>query len=118
MAFALAAALAGLSGALYAHHLHVINPMLFSLHYLLLMFVMMFVGGKGTLGGPVLGAAIFTFVPEWLPTTDEVDLVILGAILLIAILFMPRGVYPALVSGWDRLTRMSSSTKKAEIADK
>ena len=76
------------------------------------MFVMMFVGGIGTLGGPVLGALIFTFVPEWLPTTSEVDLVIFGAILLIVILFMPRGVYPALVSGWNRLTYRLSRAKK------
>jgi branched-chain amino acid transport system permease protein len=118
MAFALATAIAGLSGALYAHYLQHVSPALFELPYMVMLLVILFVGGVGTMGGPVLGAFIFTFVPEWLPTSDEVDLFIFGAILLIFILFMPRGIYPSLRSLGENLAHRLLRFRKAEIVDK
>ena len=118
MAFALAAAIAGLSGALYTHYLHYVSPALFGIYYILILLVTLFVGGVGTMGGPVLGAFIFTFVPELLPTSEEVDLFIFGAILVIFILFMPRGVYPALRSLGENLAQKLSRSRKAEIVNK
>lgn len=104
LGFTLATALAGLSGSLYAHHLTVVNPLLFSLYYMFIMLVMVIVGGSGTLGGPVLGAVIFVWVPPLMPVAKEYRLLIFGAILFAFVLFMPRGVYPGLISLWDRFT--------------
>ncbi|MCK4790440.1 MAG: branched-chain amino acid ABC transporter permease [Desulfobacteraceae bacterium] len=118
MAFVLATAIAGLSGALYAHYLHHVSPALFELPYMVMLLVILFVGGVGTMGGPVLGAFIFTFVPELLPTSDEVDLFIFGAMLLIFILFMPRGIYPPLRSLGKNFIRRLSRSRKTEIVNK
>lgn len=118
MTFGLAAAIAGLSGALYAHYLHYVSPMLFGIFYLFKLLVMLFVGGVGTMGGPVLGAVIFTLVPEMFPTSEEVDFLIFGIILLITIVFMPQGIYPALRSLGKIFTQRFSRARKAEIVDK
>jgi len=112
MAFVLATAIAGLCGALYAHYLHYVYPMLFGMSYMFMLLVMLFTGGVGTMGGPMVGAFIFTFVPEWLPTSDEVDNLIFGVILLTFIIFMPQGVYPALRSLAKNLTQRLSIPKK------
>jgi branched-chain amino acid transport system permease protein len=102
-AFTLAAAAAGLAGAAYGHHLGFVNPMLLGLDYTFAMLISVIVGGIGTLAGPVIGAVIYIWVSELLHATMEFRLMIFGAILLLAILFMPNGVYPFLITFWNRL---------------
>ena len=118
MTFALSSAIAGLSGALFAHYLRFISPQLFELSYMIKFAVILFVGGSGTYGGPVLGAFIFVLLPELLPTSQEYDLVGIGIILLLFILFMPKGVYPSLVSlGKKLIYRLSEyKTSGSEIS--
>lgn len=102
-AFTIAAALAALAGCLYAHYLTVVNPYLFSMYYMTAMIIMVFVGGKGTLGGPVVGALIFAFGFNLLPTTKQIDLVIFGVVLLAIIVLLPKGLYPYVKSVLSRL---------------
>jgi branched-chain amino acid transport system permease protein len=58
---------------------------------------MVILGGKGTLLGPALGAALFTFLPELLREAAELRMVIFAAILIAATLYMPRGIVLPLV---------------------
>jgi len=58
---------------------------------------MVILGGKGTLVGPVLGAVIFTFLPELLRDAGHYRMVIFATILIVATLFMPRGIIFPLV---------------------
>ena len=74
--------------------------------YVFIMFIMLIVGGKGTIPGPIIGAAIFVLVPEWLRMAEEFRPILLGITFLVVILFMPRGVYPALLSLWNRVFDM------------
>jgi len=67
--------------------------------------VILFMGGVGTFGGPVLGALIYKFLPEIFHTfgtagraKEEIDYLIFGAMLVLVIVFMPQGVYPRLRS--------------------
>ena len=112
--FAMAGALASLAGCLYAHYLTVVNPYLFSMYYLTAMIVMVFVGGKGTLGGPIIGALIFTFGLNLLPTTKQIDLVIFGATLLAIIVLVPGGAYPYLKSLFTRLVVQSKPQGRSD----
>ena len=108
--FAFAAALAGVAGSLYAYYLGVVNPMLFSMKYMLMMLIMVILGGTGTIGGPILGAFIYTFLLSLLPVTTQISYVILGVIVLSCIVFMPCGVYPKLqsvISRWLENRRMT-----------
>jgi branched-chain amino acid transport system permease protein len=98
--FTFATALAGLAGATWVHHLRVINPTMLSLHYMQMMLIMVLVGGTGTLGGPVLGAFVFTFILEHLQFSLQLKYLLFGIILVVSILFMPRGLYPRITSLW------------------
>ena len=104
MAFTLATALAGLSGSLYAFYMKSITPALFGLDYMLMMLIMVIIGGTGTIGGPILGAAIYVFGLNLLPVDKEIALVIFGAIVLACIILLPRGIYPYLKALVARLT--------------
>lgn len=113
LAFALSTALAGLAGALYAHYRHFMCPDLLGLPYMFMMLIMVIVGGVGTLGGPVLGAVIFVFGSEWLRVAGEFRFIIFGVILLLCVIFMPQGVYPSLVSLWNRFIVWRGGAEKA-----
>jgi branched-chain amino acid transport system permease protein len=103
LAFALGTALAGLAGCAYAHFIRLITPGLLSMDYVFIMYIMLIVGGKATIPGPIIGAAIFVLLPEWLRMAEEFRPILLGIIFLTVILFMPRGVYPGLLSLWNRV---------------
>ena len=97
IAFVAGAAMAGAAGSLYGHYVGFVSPDLFNFSYLTIMLIMVILGGKGTLLGPVLGAVIFTFLPELLREASSYRMVIFSVILIVAALFMPRGVIFPLV---------------------
>jgi branched-chain amino acid transport system permease protein len=61
-------------------------------YYITTIFAMVIIGGRGTLLGPVLGAILFTAVPEYLRAAKTMRLVIFGLIMLLSIIFMPQGL--------------------------
>lgn len=97
IAFVTGAALAGAAGALYGHYVGFVSPDLFNFSYITIMLIMVILGGKGTLIGPVLGAVIFTFLPELLRDAAHYRMVIFATILVVATMFMPRGIIFPLV---------------------
>ena len=97
IAFVVGAALAGAAGSLYAHYVGFVSPDLFNFSYVTIMLIMVILGGKGTLAGPALGAVIFTFLPELLREASHWRMIIFATILIVATLFMPRGIVFPLV---------------------
>jgi branched-chain amino acid transport system permease protein len=102
LGFGIACGLAGLSGALYVHSMAVVNPMLFHFRYMIIILIAVLVGGMGTQEGPVFGAIIYVLLSELLRFGEAFRYVIMGIILLVFIIFMPRGLYPSLLSVWGR----------------
>jgi branched-chain amino acid transport system permease protein len=92
-----AAAIAGASGALYAHTVRIIDPDVFLFMFTLMMVIMVIVGGKGTLAGPVVGGLIFGLLPELLRgrLQPEVQWMLYGALMILILVFLPRGIVPA-----------------------
>jgi branched-chain amino acid transport system permease protein len=95
-AFVLAGVLAALAGVVYAHFTAQVSPQSLSLYYMFWLLVMVVVGGGGTICGPILGACIFVFVPEWLEAAQEYRIVVFGLLLLLTIVFFPKGLYPTI----------------------
>lgn len=91
-AFCTGAALASIAGVIIAHYTTVVCPTEFSFYYTINLLFMIFIGGSGTLGGVVIGAVIFTIIPEVLRMTPEFRLVLYGIILIIIIINMPEGL--------------------------
>ena len=92
-AFTLGGALAGFSGALYAHHYSFIEAHYFSA--LLSIFVLLYVliGGTQTAWGPLIGASFFTLIPELLRVGDtEWRYVIFGVLIVFMMIFRPEGI--------------------------
>jgi branched-chain amino acid transport system permease protein len=60
-------------------------------------------GGSGTLSGPIVGAVSVTFLPELLRFADSFRLITYGLILVVATIFLPKGLVPLMVTLWRRL---------------
>ena len=103
-AFVGSALLAGLSGALFAHYMGFINPTPFAADTSLNAILAVILGGSGTLAGPVVGAAIVTFLPEYLRIAETYRMIVYGLILVLATIFMPRGIVPIVAAAWRRVT--------------
>ena len=95
--FAVAAAAAGFAGALFAHYLRVAGPSTLEVALSFQVVIWGIFGGVATIYGPV--AAVFLLYPltEWLgsiPGVGELRLLIFAVIVLLVLLFMPRGLAP------------------------
>ena len=107
----LGAAMIGLAGALYAHSEGFISPSTFAFgHVDVRVIVMVAFGGIGSLLGPVVGAAAFTILDEWLVSFNEYRLIIYGAAIIVLFLVLPRGVVPTVQSLTKRRRRPSRTT--------
>ena len=105
VAMIVACALAGIAGSYYGHYTMFLSPEVFSFYNTVTMVVMVVGGGQATVAGPALGALVFTFVPELLRMASFYRMLLYGVILLLVVMFMPRGILPML----ERLRRGSGS---------
>ncbi|MHC8945608.1 branched-chain amino acid ABC transporter permease [Advenella incenata] len=105
----ISAAIAGAAGGLYAHTVRIIDPDVFLFIYTITMVIMVIVGGKGTLAGPVVGGLIFGLLPEVLRgvVAPEVQWILYGALMILILLFLPRGIVPAFHNLLQRPRRRS-----------
>jgi branched-chain amino acid transport system permease protein len=96
--FVLSAIYASMAGSLYAHFVTFISPSSFSLMFSILLLMMVVVGGAGTIWGALLGATVLTLLPEYLRGLEDFEVLAYGAILMIVLLYMPRGILEGLRS--------------------
>ena len=100
--FVYAAVLAGISGWLYAHLQHAVNPTPFGLKYGIDYLLMVVVGGAAHVWGALLGAGLITvlsnFLQEWLPgllgTGGNFEAIVFGIALVIFLQFANEGLWP------------------------
>ena len=99
----ISAAMAGAAGGLYSHYVRIVDPDVFLFIYTVTMVIMVIVGGKGTLWGPVVGGLLFGILPEFLREVarPEVQWMIYGVAMIIIVFFLPQGIVPA-VGAWLR----------------
>ncbi|MEM5582416.1 MULTISPECIES: branched-chain amino acid ABC transporter permease [unclassified Roseibium] len=96
--FTAGAAIAGLAGALFANWGEIVTPNLFSLGQSAEIIIWCIVGGLGTRFGPILGAAGLAYLKFLLGQQSMIDnTLIMGLILVLFVLFLPRGAVPTLV---------------------
>jgi branched-chain amino acid transport system permease protein len=96
MAFVIGALLAGLAGGMYAHLNFLITPGEFGFAAAVNLLIYNIVGGTRAWYGPLLGAVLLTALPEVLRalgvTAGPIRLFVNGLILLLVILFLPKGL--------------------------
>jgi branched-chain amino acid transport system permease protein len=94
LAFALSAYIAGVAGALQIHHIGYLTPELYGVDNSFWPITFVMLGGLGTLAGPVVGTVVLTIIWEGLKATGMTfgRYVIIGIILILTIIFLPRGL--------------------------
>lgn len=92
LAFAIGGVYAGVAGVLFASLVQFIDPAPFDVQISILMFLMVILGGPGYLLGPVLGAAVGVFAPEWLRFTEGWYLLLFGAVIVALMVWLPGGL--------------------------
>jgi len=104
LAFVISSFFAGIAGACFAHYMTHMSPMEFSLHLAVDCIVWAVVGGMGSIFGPVVGAAVLTFIPQFFKFAAEYESGLSAVIFMIIILFLPGGLVslPQVISGWIR----------------
>jgi branched-chain amino acid transport system permease protein len=94
LAFAVGAALAGTSGAIFASQVSSIYPHSFNLLISINVLSLIIVGGIGSLPGVVVGSLFLVGLPEVLSELQEYRLLFYGAALVVMMLARPEGLWP------------------------
>jgi branched-chain amino acid transport system permease protein len=96
----ISAAVAGLGGALYAHYQLQVGPDLFAIVLSINIIIMVYVGGLGSIYGPVGGAIMLSVLTESLRAFSEYRLWVYTLVLIFILFFMPQGLIAPL---WQRI---------------
>jgi branched-chain amino acid transport system permease protein len=98
LAAVISAGIAGAAGSLYAHYIRIIDPEVFAFINTVTMVIMVISGGKGSLAGPIVGGLIFGLMPVFLRPilTPEAQWIAYGAVLIVILFLLPRGIVPSL----------------------
>jgi branched-chain amino acid transport system permease protein len=117
-AFMLSGALTAMIGAVWFYYINQVEPQTgFDPLFDLTVVLMAFIGGYGSIAGPVLGALIIEPGTLWLNTQPQfsggyLSEILLGAIFLLVVLFMPRGIIP---TGGEWITRLRTRGRPAVV---
>jgi len=101
--FVLSAVYASIAGSVYAHYTRIIEPNTFMLQFSALVALMAIIGGRSSPWGAFLGAGLIVSIRqllrEFMPLiiggpTGSYELIAYGVILVVALLFLPQGLFP------------------------
>lgn len=111
LAFVIGAAIAGIAGALNAHYTFTIGPNNYGFENAVDILTMAVFGGTGNLIGPMIGSTILSLLPEILRQFKDFRLAANGLILILVVLYLPKGIWdPRRIRAfWQR--RHSASKK-------
>ena len=111
-AFVIAAAFAGVAGALFAFSKGSVAPDALSVTKSVDGLVMVLLGGIQTLAGPVVGSAAFTWLHDTVARNTDYWRAMMGGIMLVLVLLFPQGI-----AGFaQQLQALLASNKKAQVA--
>jgi branched-chain amino acid transport system permease protein len=104
LAFVIGAVIAGVAGVLNAHFTFTIGPGNYGFDHAVEILTMAVFGGTSNLIGPTLGATILTLLPEVLREFNAYRTVLNGLILVLVILYLPKGIWdPRRIRGfWQK----------------
>jgi len=85
---------AGLAGSLFAHEIGFISPDDFSLLQSIEVLAAVILGGMGNIVGAIIGGILLFVAPEKLRFVGDYRLLIYGGLLVILLIYRPRGLFP------------------------
>ena len=93
LAFILGAVIAGIAGGLNAHYTFTIGPGNYAFENAVDILTMAVFGGTSNLIGPILGSTTLTLLPEVMRSMKDFRLAANGLILILVILYLPKGIW-------------------------
>lgn len=118
LSFVIAAVFAGIAGTVYAYFISFVSPDAFTLTDGIEMLFMIVVGGLGSVPGSIIGATVVALLPEILRPLYEYRLIAYSVIMILILIFAPKGIYGLLESGADwmraRLDRVKATAPEPE----
>ncbi|MGF7175528.1 branched-chain amino acid ABC transporter permease [Azospirillum doebereinerae] len=96
--FVLSAVFASVAGSLFAHYAGLITPAKADFFKSIELVTMVVFGGMASTFGAVVGAVVLTLLPQALTVFQDYQQIVLGAILMATMVFMPKGLLPTLAA--------------------
>jgi branched-chain amino acid transport system permease protein len=96
LSFIISCFFAGVGGVLYASYIGFMSPDQTDFHMGFNILIYILIGGIGTMTGPIIGTLLIVTLPEALQVAAEYRLLFYGLILIVMIIYMPRGIVGAL----------------------
>lgn len=96
-AFVISAVYASVAGSLLALQNGYITPDVAGFMHSIEMVTMAVLGGVGSVLGATLGAAILTLLPQVLTVFAEYEQLVLGAVMIVVMIFLPQGLLPSIL---------------------
>lgn len=111
-AFIIGAGIAGLGGIIYTHFMRYITPYDFGFMPSIFVLVMLVFGGLGTVRGAVFGACVLTALPELIRFLQDYRSIVYGAVLVLLMLYEPRGLLGDGSFLWRHLQRAGTNVRR------
>ena len=92
IAFVLSAVYSAIAGSLFVHFVGFVSPEVFGMNMVILSFTMLYVGGIGTISGPLVGAIVINLLPETIRVLKDYQDLVYGTALILILIFAPAGL--------------------------
>jgi branched-chain amino acid transport system permease protein len=96
--FILSAFFASLMGSVTAHYIGFVTPNIADFFHSIELVTMVVIGGMASIYGSLIGAVLLTALPQALSTFEGWETVAFGSILMLSMIFMPKGLVPTLAA--------------------
>ena len=105
MVFVVSTVFAAVAGGLTAYYSGFITPAKASFLHSIELVTMVVFGGMASTLGAVVGALVLTVLPQVLTPLKDYEMMVFGALMMLTMMFLPRGVVPTLAAYSRRWTR-------------
>jgi branched-chain amino acid transport system permease protein len=116
IAFLIAAGFASVAGSLYAYFFQFLSPEMVGINQSFALITMLVVSGEGTLAGTVVGVFLLTMLPIAFQGLATYKTLASGALLVVALLFLPSGISGAVVRGLRKIAPSRRTKGAATLA--
>jgi len=96
LVFVVSAVFASIAGSLFAHYSGFLTPSEADFFHSIELVTMVVLGGMASIFGAVVGAAVLTTLPQLLTVFHDYEMLVFGAVMMVTMIFMRRGLVPTL----------------------
>lgn len=100
--FVLSAVFASLMGSVTAHYVGFVSPNFADFFHSIELVTMVVIGGMASVYGSLVGAVLLTALPQALATFEGWETVAFGSILMLSMIFLPKGLVPTLAAKFGK----------------